>query len=156
MTEQPNETRDGAATPRRIPQALYSCCNGHCREDRSVPAEDLKWSDENEGWVCDDCWHDPTHGEPKGTLADEIDGHIAAAKAEREWMPMSEAPNDGRSVLLLLLYGQSYHVRVAYWADEPEAWESEETGHVFTQEAIRGWQPLPPADAAMKPDQTQA
>jgi hypothetical protein len=132
MSEQPNETRDGAETPRDT-CTCYTC--------------GYQWARGQSGsHSCSQYLRIALY---------EARDQLAAAKAEREWMPMSEAPNDGRSVLLLLLYGQSYHVRVAYWADEPEAWESEETGHVFTQEAIRGWQPLPPADAAMKPDQTQ-
>jgi hypothetical protein len=132
MTEQPNETRE-TATPRTD----------------AIDREIAEWLGQDASLLAL-----PEAYRRMGAFAAQLERELNEAKAEREWRPMSEAPNDGRSVLLLLLYGQSYHVRVAYWADEPEAWESEETGHIFTQDAIRGWQPLPPADAAMKPDQT--
>lgn len=42
--------------PKPIPSPLYSCL--HCREEYSWPAEDLFWSEIEQGWICHMCWDD--------------------------------------------------------------------------------------------------
>lgn len=39
---------------KKIPEPLYPC--KFCSDERSWSAEDLYWSELDEGWVCEVCW----------------------------------------------------------------------------------------------------
>ena len=55
-----------------IPEPLYPCL--HCAEDYSWPAADLFWSEQEQGWVCDNCWDERDIDEDAGiSLAREIE-----------------------------------------------------------------------------------
>ena len=55
-----------------IPEALYSCGTGSCEEEMSYPADMLFWSEEKQGWFCENCFEED--GEEKGiSLAEEIE-----------------------------------------------------------------------------------
>jgi hypothetical protein len=116
MTEQPNETRDGAATPR-------------------TDAEAKSW--------CEQTCHVVVSADFSRTLERELN----AAKAAREWMPIETAPKDGRWILGRAKSGHCVVVRSgdALWYDDNRDCRD-----------VNLWQPLPPTDAAIKPDQTQA
>ena len=54
-----------------IPKPVYPC--KYCANEYSWPATDLFWSNQDQDWVCDDCWDDRDIEEEKGVcLADEI------------------------------------------------------------------------------------
>jgi hypothetical protein len=116
MTEQPNETRDGAATPR-------------------TDAEAKSW--------CEQTYHVVVSADFSRTLERELN----AAKAAREWRPIETAPRDGRWILGKTESGKCVVVRpvgIAMWYDDNQNYRDP-----------KHWQPLPPTDAAIKPDQTQ-
>jgi hypothetical protein len=59
-------------TERSLPQPLYCCANEECCTESTRSAEDLWWSDQEQGWYCDDCW-DYSLEEFKGiSLAEEL------------------------------------------------------------------------------------
>ena len=64
-----------------IPEPVYPC--KHCADEYSWPATDLFWSNQDQDWVCDDCWDDRDIEEEKGVcLADEIKKSEAKHDAE--------------------------------------------------------------------------
>ena len=69
-----------------IPEPVYPC--KYCADEYSWPATDLFWSNQDQDWICDDCWDDrdfmtASSGEEKGVcLADEIKKSEAKHDAE--------------------------------------------------------------------------
>ena len=77
-----------------IPEPVYPC--KHCADEYSWPATDLFWSNQDQDWVCDDCWDDRDIEEEKGVcLADEI--------------KKSEAKHDAEVIDEAIKYMQKYY-----------------------------------------------
>jgi hypothetical protein len=144
MTQQQNETRD--ETARKPPEVLYLCqsCDGDLNCHRM---QDMAWSEKSQQWVCDGCFDycDCDHGRPGITLAAHLAKQEAAAKAEREWRPMSEAPKDA-VILAALKTDEGYDFETIKWTGR--AWQAVNDCEPFFCRPYycepSHWQPLPP------------
>jgi len=125
-----------------LPTPLYGC--KHCREDVSLEADELYWSELEQGWVCADCWslrYPPEKNEVFGvSLAQELARRAAPAApwvpcAER--LPTAEDAAGNPDEYVMWWHRGLKRALMGHWASV-----SRHAG-AYTQ-----WTPLPPAPAA--------
>jgi hypothetical protein len=57
---------------RPLPKPLYCCANEEFGILSTRPAEELWWSDKEQGWYCDNCWNCGLEEEKGISLAEEL------------------------------------------------------------------------------------
>lgn len=65
---------------------------------------------------------------------------------ELQWLPIKDAPHDGRRIAVLLKKGEGWYGDpiVVSWTDSMESGWWLEEGALYSDDQVFGWSPLPP------------